>query len=85
MYITCTASHNNQAAWSTNDENQTYTVTLPSNVWSPPTGGSLTFSVSKGSPSGTYTILSTAPLGSSGYAISPPSIAADPPSVMVDS
>ncbi|HWZ32978.1 MAG TPA: hypothetical protein VNX18_16670 [Bryobacteraceae bacterium] len=85
MYITCTASHNNQAQWSTGDQDVTYTVTLPSNAWTPPTGGSLTFSVVKGTPSGIYTIKSDAPNGSSAYTITPASITADPPSVMIDS
>jgi hypothetical protein len=85
MYITCTPSHNNQAQWSTQDSDVTYSVTLPSNAWTPPTGGSLTFSVVKGTPSGIYTIKSNAPNGESDYAISPACTTAEPPSVMIDS
>jgi hypothetical protein len=84
MYITCTSSHNNQAQWSTNDNDETYTVTLPDNVWTPPTGATNTFEVSKGSPSGTYTVKTAAPNGLSSYTIEP-SDEADPPEVMIDS
>src|SRR5258706_1800849 len=82
MYTTCTSNQNNQAQWSTGDNTETYTVTLPDNVWTPPTGATNTFSVSKGSPSGTYTVKTTAPNGSSAYTIAP-SETADPPEVMI--
>jgi len=84
LYTTCTSSHNNQAQWSTNDDSTTYTVTLPTDTFSPPSGSTNTFSVSKNNPSGVYTVLSTATDGSHGYTISP-SLSADPPTVEIDS
>jgi hypothetical protein len=84
MYTTCTASQNNQAQWSTGDKDVTYTVTLPDAVWTPPTGSTNTFTVSKGSPSGIYTVKTGAANGLSAYTIEP-STEADPPEVMIDS
>src|SRR5258708_8029118 len=79
MYTTCTANQNNQAEWSTQDD-ETYTVTLPDAVWTPPSGATNTFDVSKGSPSGTYTVKTDASNGLSAYTIEP-SLTADPPEV----
>lgn len=72
----------NQATWKALDRQ--YTVTLPSTVWTPPAGGSLTFTIDRQQTSGVYTVKSDAPTGTSGYTIDPPSRERVPPEIMVE-
>jgi hypothetical protein len=67
-------SQPNQGNWKNNDNQYDYTITLPSNAWQlapnqSSCGSSLTFTVTKGSTSCTYQLLSTAPLGASSYTV----------------
>ena len=80
MSITAANGNPSQATWTAND--RAYQVTLPSSVWSPPSGGSLSFTVAQGATSGVYTLLANAPTGLQSYSIA--TTAGDPaPKVLI--
>lgn len=57
----------NQATWTASD--RAYQITLPAAVWSPPWGGSLSFTVEQNATSGVYTLKANAPTGLQSYSI----------------
>ena len=62
------ASNNpSQATWTASD--QPYSLSLPANVWSPPQGGSLEFTIAQGATSGIYSLKPNAPNGLQEYLI----------------
>lgn len=72
----------NDANWRALDKD--YQVSLPAAVWSAPAGSQLSFTVTQGNTSATYTLKSGAPTGPQGYTISPDPFRTGPPSVIVD-
>ena len=57
----------NQATWTASDKQ--YSIALPANVWSPPSGGSLSFTLAQNTTSGVYTLKSNSPTGEQSYTI----------------
>jgi len=74
----------NQATWRALD--QQYSVSLPASVWNPPQGAQLSFTVSQGQTSATYTLKANAPTGLQGYTIAASSTMPrdEPPKIMVE-
>jgi hypothetical protein len=70
----------NQATWTAND--RAYQIMLPADVWAPPSGASLSFTLAQGATSGVYTLQLDAPTGIQTYSIAGPG--ADPiPKVLI--
>ena len=64
-----------QATWTASDRQ--YSLSLPANVWSPPQGGSLSFTIAQGTTSGIYSLKPSAPTGLQDYDIA--TTKGDPP------
>jgi hypothetical protein len=73
--------NSNQANWTASD--RSYDVSLPATVWNAPPGSGLSFTITQGQTSATYTLKPNAPTGLQNYTISNPQ-ADPPPKVLVE-
>ena len=80
MSISNANGNPNQATWTASDKS--YQITLPSNIWIAPPGGSLNFTLNQNDTSGVYTLASNAPTGLQPYSIA--ALTGDaPPKILV--
>jgi hypothetical protein len=75
LSVSSANGNSNQANWTASD--RAYSVSLPAAVWNAPPGSSLSFTVTKGQTSATYTLKPNAPMGLQNYVVA--EAKADPP------